>query len=432
MSYNLTVEHGRRQAQMSSILEKARQILAVEGLCDHCLGRQFAKFSTGLSNKERGQAIRVLLSLEENKPLKAPDLCTICLGQFAKIEEWATKALTVVEGLEFSSYLFGTRFPSFMEEKEKRLWERFQIESGESIKHEFNREVGKCFGILLEGKGIKAEVDFKEPDILLLINILWDRVELKINSLFIYGRYRKLVRGIPQTRWPCRSCRGRGCPRCNFTGKMYPESVEELISPPIVAAACGNGSAFHGAGREDCDALMLGGGRPFVLEIKEPKVRKLNLEKLEAIINEQAAGKIEVSELKFTTKATIERIKDLEASKVYRAKIQFDQPLLEVELRRALQVLEGLIEQRTPQRVLHRRADKIRERRVLEAKGQMIKENEALIEIRCESGLYVKELISGDSGRTRPSLAELLGTGAKVIELNVLEVSGDEEIEIKP
>jgi tRNA pseudouridine synthase 10 len=44
--------------------------------------------------------------------------------------------------------------------------------------------------------------------------------------------------------------------------------------------------------------------------------------------------------------------------------------------------------------------------------------------IKCEGGLYVKELITGDEGRTKPNLSELIGIPVQVVELDVLEVSG--------
>ncbi|MFB6172251.1 MAG: tRNA pseudouridine(54/55) synthase Pus10, partial [Haloarculaceae archaeon] len=44
-----------------------------------------------------------------------------------------------------------------------------------------------------------------------------------------------------------------------------------------------------------------------------------------------------------------------------------------------------------------------------------------------EGGLYVKELVSGDEGRTDPSLAGLLGVGATVTALDVLAVEGETE-----
>ena len=43
-------------------------------------------------------------------------------------------------------------------------------------------------------------------------------------------------------------------------------------------------------------------------------------------------------------------------------------------------------------------------------------------EIRTEAGLYVKELVSGDDGRTSPSVAEVLGVPAECAELDVLAI----------
>ncbi|MEM2002924.1 MAG: hypothetical protein QXT77_09790, partial [Candidatus Methanomethylicaceae archaeon] len=43
--------------------------------------------------------------------------------------------------------------------------------------------------------------------------------------------------------------------------------------------------------------------------------------------------------------------------------------------------------------------------------------------VRCQGGLYVKELISGDDGRTKPSVSEVLGAGARCVELDVISVS---------
>jgi tRNA pseudouridine synthase 10 len=43
--------------------------------------------------------------------------------------------------------------------------------------------------------------------------------------------------------------------------------------------------------------------------------------------------------------------------------------------------------------------------------------------IECEGGLYIKELISGDENRSNPSVAGILGTGARCVELDVLDVN---------
>ncbi len=59
--------------------------------------------------------------------------------------------------------------------------------------------------------------------------------------------------------------------------KLYPESVEELSSKPLLEATEGEETFFHASGREDIDARMLGTGRPFVIEVSKPKKRFVDL-----------------------------------------------------------------------------------------------------------------------------------------------------------
>ena len=53
---------------------------------------------------------------------------------------------------------------------------------------------------------------------------------------------------------------------------------------------------------------------------------------------------------------------------------------------------------------------------------ELTDEGYAYIIVNCEGGLYVKELISGDEGRTNPSLSGLLGIPALVEDLDVINV----------
>jgi tRNA pseudouridine synthase 10 len=46
--------------------------------------------------------------------------------------------------------------------------------------------------------------------------------------------------------------------------------------------------------------------------------------------------------------------------------------------------------------------------------------------VHCQHGTYVKEWISGDEGRTTPSLASLLGVGARCRQLDVEEILTDD------
>ncbi|MDP2845130.1 MAG: tRNA pseudouridine(54/55) synthase Pus10 [Candidatus Methanoperedens sp.] len=408
-----------------TILDTARKIMHEGLICDHCLGRQFAKLSTGLGNDQRGKALKLVLAMEagaqkdetlQEKIAKSSEKCWVCNNLFEHLDSWAQKAVTALSDYEYDNFLVGTKVTGLLAENEEIIWAESGTTFAEPLKTELNREVGKRVE-KLTGK----RANLKKPQIVALLDLENDRVGLEVNSLYIYGRYRKLIRGIPQTRWPCRECSGKGCERCGNTGKMYQESVDELIKPHLITAARCEDTAFHGAGREDIDALMLGDGRPFVVEAKKPHIRKINLDTLESEINSKAEGKIEVIGLKFVEGETVEQLKSMKANKVYRLKIEHS--TTEEKLKSSLGIISGtIIKQNTPTRVLHRRADLERVRKVHSTELESFDTNTAVLVINCDGGLYVKELVSGDNGRTVPSIAALLGSGAKVIELEVIKV----------
>jgi len=259
----------------NDILDASRGILRAGPICDDCLGRAFARLGHGLSNREQGRALRTVLGMFGEQG--TPGTCWVCNGLFESVEEWAKRAAAASQGIAFDSYMFGVKQSARLHQMERFFEETFPTGLSESLKHSFNREVGKAFE-RLAGHGT---LDLTHPHLLFTIDLERNQLKFRVLSLYIYGRYRKLIRGIPQTRWPCRKCGGKGCPACNFTGKQYPESVEELVAPPFLVAGGSDEADLHGAGREDIDARMLGTGRPFVLELLSPRKRDLDLSLLE-------------------------------------------------------------------------------------------------------------------------------------------------------
>jgi len=403
-----------------STIETARAIVRSGPVCSECLGRAFARQGRGLSNGERGDALRTILEVLGEPAAQTHDgsACWVCAGAFDDAEAWAERAVEAVAGTEFETYRFGTRPTRRLEATEDHFEERFALGRPETFKHAFNREVGKRFDARFQGK----TVAFQDPDVSFLIDLESDTLTLQRASIYLYGRYRKLRRGIPQTRWPCRRCRGRGCEACEGTGKQYPESVEELVAAPFVEAAQAEGERFHGAGREDIDARMLGRGRPFVLELREPRCRSLDLEHLRGAANRCAEGKVEITPLVLVDRRMVERVKETKTRKRYRASVSFSSDVDAPALTEGLASLVGPIEQRTPRRVAHRRSDLVRTRRLEAATGRLVDPRNGEIELLTEGGLYVKELVSGDGGRSMPSLAAILGIEARVTALDVLDV----------
>jgi tRNA pseudouridine synthase 10 len=160
-----------------------------------------------------------------------------------------------------------------------------------------------------------------------------------------------------------------------------------------------------------------------VLELKDPRVRSIDLALFPAQVKAYSKDLVEIDSLRFTTKAEVAHVKEHGGSKTYVAHVRLDAPVSEEALRAAVDHLRGrAIQQRTPQRVEHRRADLVRERRVLDLVIEEHAGATATLRVHGDAGLYIKELVSGDEGRTEPSLAGLLGLGAKVTELDIVAV----------
>jgi tRNA pseudouridine synthase 10 len=406
------------------INEQAEAILAYGEICDHCLGRFFGKRSHGLSNDERGQGLKISLALEKNQPYTPfSGTCWVCGNFFDNIPLWADRVVDAVKDLEFKTLLVGCRVPPLIAENEEMVWSDLSLSDPEPFKSEVNREVGKVVSAQT-GK----VVDFKKPDVVIILDVSAGIVEVQANSVFFYGRYQKFERGIPQTHWGCRTCKGKGCEKCNFTGAQYLDSVEELIGRPVIEIFNAENAVLHGAGREDIDARMVGTGRPFILEVVAPKKRSVDLAVLEAEINRTAEGRVSVAIKRWADRAEVETLKSNKAHKKYRILVEVDGELPADEFANALKSLKGVtIQQRTPERVAHRRADKIRERKVLDIGFVGEQDGRFVVEVLGEAGLYIKELVSGDSGRTIPSLAEILKRKAHVTSLDVTQVEGAKE-----
>jgi tRNA pseudouridine synthase 10 len=275
-----------------------------------------------------------------------------------------------------------------------------------------------------------AGIEFvkERPDLMILIDCLTLRVDVDIRPVFIYGRYRKLGRGIPQTRWPCRACRGRaeGCEACEGTGLQYPDSVQDLIGEPFRLALSADDTSFHGMGREDIDVRCLGRGRPFVLELKRPRIRRTDLDEIVAAVNANSAEKIEICDLRWSNRSEVSRVKETRSEKSYTIRFRIEDPPEESAIIASISSLSGVtLEQQTPKRVSHRRADKKRKRKVVSIDKISVEGDEVQFSVRCEAGTYVKELVHSDEGRTVPSVTSVLERPCEVIWLDVEDIHAD-------
>ena len=226
------------------------------------------------------------------------------------------------------------------------------------------------------------------------------------------------------------------CEKCDYTGLQYLESVQSLIADPLLEIFSADSHSTHSMGREDIDVRCLGNGRPTVIELKNPKKRNADLDKLTRLVNKSAKGRVEIKQLRNSNKSEVVRVKDAAADKSYHICFKvsnFDEEGNELEINLTddeiiskISKLHGAeLNQRTPKRVSHRRADKIRKRKIIDLFE--IKVDGKIIEfkLRAQSGTYIKEMVTSDSGRTTPSVAELLDLTCEVEWLDVIDIHSD-------
>ena len=486
------------------------------GTCNHCLGRVGGKKRFGQSDLESGIEIRNSVIEGDSTMAQAREvepLCPFCENLFEEAPLLAQLIKEAVGERECFRLQLGARIPKDQTEAEDHLRKRFGAGGSAPLKSSLVEEVARQ----LKEIDFDVKLVIDKPEILALIDVLTLTVELDIRSHYVYGRYRKLARGIPQTKWPCRSCKGRGCQKCDQTGLQYQSSVQGLIGDPLLEIFGSKEHAFHGMGREDIDVRCLGRGRPFVIEMKRPMKREVDSEMIMKLINEAAGGQLEVSDMRPSNRSEVVRVKDTPAEKSYTILYRIE-ALTQTELDVLTQVLEvpknnqdrnrrrrdhhrgkkrelksepepeidystlkkaelialceerGLaksgtkdvlverlvnnqeeklplpdqdyvleimeklqgctLAQRTPERVAHRRADKIRKRKVIETSNPSVNIDSdgvmhAEFSLRCESGTYVKETVHGDGGRTQPSIASLIKAKCTVEWLDVADIHAD-------
>jgi tRNA pseudouridine synthase 10 len=430
-----------------SIVDDAMRLLEEMPLCDRCLGRLFALLGYGWTNKERGDAIKRVIIMEIHRKLRsgaglserdrrilvnigsqalpllrllaeegkdvdveaASTKCAICGGRLDKvIEDAAERGVRLLKAFDVKRFVVGAKVDERVRRIEEEVKLKYNLAYGENIKAEIRREVGKRIQRLYP----EAHVDFEEPEAVILVTFPEGSVDIQVNSLLLKGRYWKTGRLISQAYWP------------SPLGPRY-FSVE-TAAWGLLKVTGGERVVVHAAGREDVDARMLGTGRPLIIEIKAPRRRHLALEELEKAANSQGKGVVFFVLEGFARRREIRLYKEesMKLRKTYKALIvSLADAISNSDLERLEREFNNrVILQRTPRRVLHRRPDIVRSKTVYRVSCRAITDFAAECLILAEGGLYIKELVDGDAGRTQPSFAEVLSKELQCRELDVIAV----------
>ncbi|XP_061130210.1 putative tRNA pseudouridine synthase Pus10 isoform X1 [Syngnathus typhle] len=236
-------------------------------------------------------------------------------------------------------------------------------------------------------------------------------------SVFVAGRYNKFCRSLPQTPWL-------------IDGQRRMESsVEELIAAPVLAAFGAQGFNFSSSGREDVDVRTLGNGRPFALELLNPRKSKLSEEDMKSVqqLINASSEKIRVRDLQMVSRDAMSRMKEGEEEKTksYLALVWTKKSIQKDDIAFINHIKDLTLDQKTPLRVLHRRTLAVRQRLIHSMNASLLDEHHFRLTLKTQAGTYIKEFVHGDFGRTTPNLCQLLDTHTDILELDVQSVDVD-------
>lgn len=311
--------------------------------------------------------------------------CDLCSGL---IDRFLSNISIPVLGIGERTFSLSIKAPKEILVKEEEFLDYFFVKNVKAYLSSLLREKIEAFS------GLSYKPVFS--DVSYVFDFPSAKVEVKKNPLFIFGRYKKFSQWISQKRWD-----------------KYEESVEALIAKSLRHSLSFSKYYMHASGREDVDALNYA-GRPFVMELHDPSTYSPNFARLKIVEG------ISIQDLFIVDGSFVNLVTDSHFDKCYRAYLSCSLTL--EEQRKLINALKGVtVSQKTPTRVLHRRVDKWRKRKVYSLSFGEDEEG-FYAEICGEAGLYIKELISGDNGRTKPSFSSVVGKPLECTKLIVTEI----------
>jgi len=261
------------------------------------------------------------------------------------------------------------------------------------------------------------------------------QVKCNTDAILVKGRYVKLARDVSQTPWNLNED-DDGDEEGGAVKVLAPgahkslQNVQDLIGGEIKTEIFqAEEVLLHGSGREDVDVRMLGHGRPFILEFINPK-KSLSchqrLDEMRALANK--SDKVKALKMGIATKQDFEELKASCATKQksYVSLVWVKDPVTQEILDEKLNSLKNLtVMQHTPVRVLHRRSQLERVKKVYALQAKLLNGHFFELHVLASAGTYIKEFVHGDLGRTVPNVGQILGTESDILQLDVTNVFED-------
>lgn len=370
-------------------ISHAKTILREYDICEHCLGRLFAKKIGATSNHLLGKKIKNQLSSKYSKN------CYICKGILSNLQSIVNRMIEKSSDYEFSTFVIGAILKSSVTDRDDMIRSKFKLQGIDSVKTAITQELSKKFV-----KKTRKKIDFLVPDLTFTFNFKDDSCELQSRTLTFSGRYIKKNRGLPQKQTPCSNCKGKGCIQCANHGFSKFTSVEGKIAKFLFEKFSGTKIKITWFGGEDKNSLVLGNGRPFFAKLFNPKKRTARLQK------KYVLDELEIHNLKIINKIPKQVIPFRSTIKL---SIFSKKNLTQKDLNHLKKLKKIPI-------IVHEKSNKRNQKTIYKIKIKKTSQKSFLFWITADGGLPIKRFVEGNN--VMPNLSELLGTKCRCKEFD--------------
>ncbi len=378
---------------LDMFLPEAKTILKEYDICEHCLGRLFAKKIGGTSNQLLGKKIKNQL---HSKPSKN---CYICKKILSNLQPIVNKMMEKSSDYNFSTFVVGAILKPSVNDRDDLIRSKFKLRGIDSVKTAITKELSKKFL-----KNTKKKIDFLNPDLTFTFNFKDDSCELRARSLVLSGRYLKKNRGLPQKQSPCNNCKGKGCIQCNNHGFSKFTSVEGKIAKFLFDKFSGTQIKITWFGGEDKNSLVLGNGRPFFTQLFNPKKRTTRLQK------KYVLDELEIHNLKIISKIPKHVIP-------FRSTIELS---IQTEQNLTQKNLDHLKTLKNTPITVDEKPNKKNQKSIYKIRLKKSSTKSFSLWITVDGGLPIKRFVEGNN--VHPNLSELLGTKCRCKEFDFHKV----------
>jgi tRNA pseudouridine synthase 10 len=378
---------------LNKSLSEAKIILNEYDLCEHCIGRLFAKKMGTTSNQLLGKKFKNRLHSKSSKN------CYICKKILSNLQPIVNKMIEKSADYKFSTFVVGAILKPSVNDRDDLIRSKFKLRGTDSAKTAITKELSKKFV-----KKTKKKIDFLYPDLTFTFNFKDDSCELQSRSLILSGRYLKKNRGLPQKQPPCSNCKGKGCFQCDNHGFSKSTSVEGKISEFLFNKFSGTQTKITWFGGEDKNSLVLGNGRPFFTKLFNPKKRTTRLQK------KYVLDELEIHNLKIISKIPKQVIP-------FRSTIELS---IQTEHNFTQKGLDHLKTLKNNPITVDEKPNKKNQKSIYKIKFKKSSTKSFSLWITADGGLPIKRFVEGNN--VHPNISELLGTKCKCKEFDFHKV----------